>query len=89
MPVFVVVATRVPREVKAAIDALNAPSYEIKDDTWLVDYEGTTRELAERIGIRPIDSPSSGVVFPITNFSGKHRSDLWEWLKLHVPRDGA
>ena len=89
MPVFVVIVTRESAAVAEKIRQLpDTPSYEIKSDTWVVNYNGTTRELAEKIGIRQAASTSSGVAFSIANFSGKHRPDLWEWLTLHSKGDG-
>ena len=82
MPVFVVIVTRGAAEVGRDIAALpDTSSYEIKEDTWLVDFKGTTRELSERIGIRGSESTArAGISFAIDNFSGKHARDVWEWL---------
>jgi hypothetical protein len=55
-------------------------------DTWLVAYEGTTKSLAEKLGIRS-GEVGTGVVFPISNYSGRASSDTWEWLGLNVTRD--
>ena len=34
------------------IEELKLPNICVKNDTWLVSYGGTTRELAEALGIR-------------------------------------
>lgn len=90
MPIFVVIATRDSDAVGEHIGKLsNAHFYEIKKDTWVVSFNGTTRELAEIIQIRQAESTSAGIVFSVDNFSGKHRPELWEWLKLHSDGGGV
>jgi hypothetical protein len=88
MPVFVVIATRGADQIGERVGTLDGikARFPIKDDAWLVTYEGTTRSLAEELGIRSGDS-GSGLVFPIANYAGRAASELWEWLKLHMPKD--
>ena len=87
MPVFIVVVTKGLAEVVEKISRLPPNSiYNVKKDTWLIDYEGTTKEVAEMLGVRT-DEASAGLVFPISNYSGRHKRDLWEWLALHSGKD--
>jgi hypothetical protein len=80
--VFAVIATR-----GAEVQKLPEPSYyEIKDDAWLVSYEGTTRQLAERLGIRGGES-GSGLVILAAGYSGRASSDVWEWLTVRWGAD--
>ena len=86
---FMVVALRTPTEIKAQIVATVSAEgfYELKPDTWLVRYNGTTRELAEKIGVRQGTS-GTGLVVSITGYSGRAPGDIWEWLKLNWETDG-
>jgi hypothetical protein len=81
--VFAVIVTRGAPRVKAEIEKLPDNSYyEIKDDTWFISYYGTSRKLAEQLGIRT-GTNGSGVVLLMEAYSGRASSDLWEWLRAH------
>lgn len=88
MPVFVVVVKRGIEEVERRISALpDGSTYELTDDAWLVDYEGTTRACAEALGIRGEETErATGIAFPISNWAGRFPTDAWEWLGLHMKR---
>jgi hypothetical protein len=58
--------------------------FEIADDKFAVAFDGTSRDLAEKIGIRGVPTLGSGIVFPITTYSGRADSALWEWLALKL-----
>ncbi len=84
MPIFIVVATR---KVKSpsfaeAIQRENLKYYELKDDAWLLSYKGTTRELADLLGIRGGET-GPGIVCLIESYSGRLPRDVWEWLKIY------
>lgn len=55
----------------------------LRDGAWLVDYDGTTQLLSEKLGIRAGDT-EPGVVFLIANYSGRAAPDIWEWLSKRV-----
>jgi hypothetical protein len=87
-PIFIVVATKGTDRIFNAIERLQgAASFEIKPDTWLVQFDGTTRGLAETLGIRD-GTNGSGFVAPISGYGGRASSDLWEWLKVKWPEGG-
>jgi hypothetical protein len=66
-----IVATANPENVGTEIrDKFRGKFYELKSDTWFVSFDGTTRQLAEEVGIRN-GTIGSGVVAPITGFSGR------------------
>jgi hypothetical protein len=58
--------------------------FEIAGDKFAVTFDGTSRDLAEKIGIRANPSVGSGIVFPITTYSGRADPALWEWLSLKL-----
>ena len=85
---FMVVATSGADKVRVAVEKLGAETYyELKSDTWLILFDGTTRKLSEEIGIRN-GTNGSGVVAAIAGYSGRASSELWEWLKVKWPIDG-
>ena len=86
MPVFVIILNRRQEMVVPRIEKFpEADRYRIKGDVWLVNYLGTSRSLAENIGIRGSSRGGpTGVVFPILDYSGRASPDLWDWLKLRT-----
>jgi hypothetical protein len=88
MPVFVVIARREIEGIRERVEQMPDGSYyELTRHSWLIDYEGTTRSLAETLGFRAGDKDiegSSAIAFPISNYAGRWQTDVWEWLKLHL-----
>jgi hypothetical protein len=82
MRVFIVVATITPPKVGEAITSLKLANYPLRSDAWLVASESTTRELAEKLGIRGGEN-GAGLVCLIEGYSGRLVKDAWEWLALH------
>jgi len=85
---FLVVAVRGADRIKQSVELLPSDDYyEVKPDTWFVLYDGTTRKLAETLGIRD-GKNGTGVVVPVGGYSGRSSAELWEWLKVKWPQDG-
>jgi hypothetical protein len=91
MPVFVVVLRKEIEKVTERIEAFPEDStFKLNDNTWLVSFTGTTRGLAEKLGFRD-EAPAwiegaSGIAFPISNYSGRWPTEVWEWLGIHMTR---
>jgi hypothetical protein len=86
--VFIVGATAHSVEVAKTIAEKHFGNFfELKPDTWFISFDGTTRQLAEDIGIRSGES-GSGVVAPLTGFSGRASKDVWDWLRVNWPSNG-
>ena len=53
---------------------------------WLVSHTGTTKELAEILGISISDGNDTtpGIVVAITSYWGRATPDVWEWLQLKL-----
>lgn len=86
--IFIVVATKGADRIRQAVEMLPSDNYfEVKHDTWFVLSDGTTRKLAEDLGIRT-GANGSGLVAPINGYSGRASADMWEWLKAKWPEDG-
>lgn len=53
--------------------------YVIGRGQWLVAFEGTAKELYEKIS--PAESPFAGtVVFGVGGYFGRASRDMWEWI---------
>ena len=86
--IFMIVASNRPEAVRDAIHNLpEGDFFDITHNSWVVSFDGTTRALAEHLGIRQ-GKTGSGVVAAISGYSGRATGDLWDWFKLKWPSDG-
>jgi len=47
---------------------------------WMISFEGTSRELSEKLGFNDENPSTVGVVFGINSYWGRASGDVWEWL---------
>ena len=85
---YVVIPLRLPADddahLRGKIRALDVQFYgKEAPRVYFVSYDGTTTELAEALGYGDDKAVGSGVVIPITNYSGYASKNLWEWLSIH------
>jgi hypothetical protein len=81
---YFVVALTEAQKVRERIQSVIAESdrYELAVDKWFVSYDGVGQDLAETAGIRSGDQRlGTGLVMPITTYSGRAPTTLWDWLK--------
>lgn len=89
---FIIAATSNRPAVEQAIDRESgrpAPpiaALKIDDGVWLATFDGTTRQLAEMLGIRSGET-GSGIVCAFSTYSGRQPGEVWEWLKVNRPDD--
>ena len=56
--------------------------FELANDEWMVVFDGSTQELAEKAGIRGGDDRiGTGLALSVTTYSGRAPTGLWDWLK--------
>ena len=82
MRVFVVIGRSQPKQIATAIESRGLASFEVDHNAWMVASDGTTREVAERLGIRNGEN-GTGLVCLIESYSGRLPADAWEWLKVY------
>lgn len=83
MSVFIVVSTRAPcEELKQQIERSipEGKSYALNETAWMIEYEGTTRDLAQKLDLMS-GANGSAVVYRVSNYSGRASSFIWEWLQ--------
>ena len=72
------IAERIRQVIKNESDV-----FELANDKWFVVYDGISRDLAEKVGIRDAKNLlGTGIVLPVNGYSGRATRDLWEWLTL-------
>jgi hypothetical protein len=85
---FTVIATKGAERVQQEIKKLPEDSvYELKPDTWPVAHSGTTRKLAEQLGIRGGEN-GSGIAVAVDGYAGHATGDFREWAQAQWPKNG-
>lgn len=85
--VYFVAALTSPEAVEAKLRELvpdDAMRYKLAHDKWFVSFDGITNDLAEKIGIRSDPYVGTGLVFPVSSYSGRAPTPVWDWLKLRM-----
>jgi len=82
MAVFSVIATSNPEKVQAAITArYGANHFAFSPTAWFVSDSGTSKDVADRIGLTSGGIEATGVVLSFTGYSGWAKGDAWAWLQ--------
>jgi hypothetical protein len=82
--VFFVTAHSEAAKVRDRINQIIPESdrFELAHNQWIVKYEGSTQDLAEKAGIRGgEDRIGTGLALAVTTYSGRAATGLWDWLK--------
>ena len=81
MAIFAVIARSDPAKMKAAIERqYGANHHEFASDVWFVPDVGTTKDVADKIGLTGGTVGSEGVVLGFTGYSGWGPPAGWQWL---------
>lgn len=58
--------------------------YKFSDGIWFVSADGTSKEIAEKLGLDITKTSPVGpmLVMPTTGYFGLAGADLWEWLNV-------
>ena len=88
MTVFFVVSTSNPTAAGAAVAKVAPGNFRVlKSDAWFLDFQGTSQELAGKVGFLTGES-GGGVVVPVTTYSGRAPADIWEWITQRMSKAG-
>lgn len=85
MRIFMVMSSRDPDKLAEKISKSGYENFKIKSDSWFVSADGTTREVAEKLGIRGGET-GPGIVCLVESYSGRLPKEAWEWLGLREAR---
>ncbi len=70
------------RRIREAVP--EADFYKLSDVQFLVSAELTARQLADKLEVTTNRDLPPTAVFSVSNFSGRHSPDVWEWMKLKM-----
>lgn len=89
MAIFLVIPT-VPKaeikpELKAKITEHQLPHYLLNNGGYLVAFNGTSKELSDRLEISEGQS-GTAIVASIGSYYGRAPNDVWEWMSAHWER---
>jgi hypothetical protein len=81
MATFAVIGTGNPAAIKQAIVAqYGANHYEFASYAWFVQDAGTTKDVADKLGITKGDNGVQGVVVRFEAYSGRAAATAWTWI---------
>jgi hypothetical protein len=82
MSVFAIIGTFNPGALKTAIIAqYGANHYEVAPNAWFVNDTGTTKDVADKLGISKGESNIQGAVVKFDGYSGRGPATAWTWLQ--------
>lgn len=61
-------------------------AYPLPNGEWLVNYDGTSKQLSDEIGITD-GKLGSTIVLNISGYWGRANRDIWEWLKVNTAKN--
>ena len=47
-----------------------------------IRFNGTARQLSEKVGFSKNDNPKTGIVIGVSQYFGFASGDLWNWMKV-------
>lgn len=82
MSVFVVIASVKPEVIGQAVVAqYGANHYQFSPTAWYVPDPGTTKDVADKLGITAGTDGVQGAVIKIAAYSGRATQTGWTWLQ--------
>lgn len=88
MPLYLVTPFADPDALARGVeDAISEHDrYLLKSGGWLIRFDGTSRELSDKIGItNATQNPvGSALVVGVAGYYGKAPNDMWEWIKTRL-----
>jgi hypothetical protein len=82
MAVYAVVGSGNTQAIKQSIVAqYGANHYEVAPYAWFVSDPGTSKDVADKLGISKGENNILGVVLRFDAYSGRHAANLWTWLQ--------
>ncbi len=88
--IYCVILKQGDDDASKTVEEAYPTSHRLSPTVYLIDSEQTAREVAVRLGIRPIkdgEQPTlgeGGVVFSINGqYSGFGPKEVWDWLNTH------
>lgn len=82
MAIYAVIASTNPELLKAAVvTQYGASHYEFAPNVWFVSDTGSSKDVAEKLGITDGSVGASGVVLRFDAYSGRASVAGWTWLR--------
>jgi hypothetical protein len=82
MAVFAVIGSANPEAVKkAVVRQYGASHYEFASNMWFISDTGTTKDIADKLGITASEDGTLGVVLQVGAYSGRATGTAWTWLQ--------
>jgi hypothetical protein len=83
MAIFIITAATESPVLASAIARLYPNDHiQIGPGQWLVAAELTTRQLSDKLDVTSGNAGNSIFIAGISTYYGRHRTDIWEWIRL-------
>ena len=84
MALYAVIATTNPAAVESAVAAqYGAAHFSFASNTWFVSDSGTSKMVADKLGLTNGKVGGQGIVVLVSGYSGFARADTWTWLQQY------
>lgn len=82
MAVFVIIGTVNPAAIKSAVvTQYGANHFEFSPSSWFVSDAGTTKDIADKLGITTGVNDVQGAVLKFDAYSGRAAATAWSWIQ--------
>jgi len=82
MAVFAIIASSAPQLLKAAVTTqYGASHFQFTDNVWFVSDTGTTKDVADKLGISDGKVGALGAVLQFGAYSGRATGSVWTWMQ--------
>lgn len=90
MAVFVVIPLNGADQLSTKIATKFAERSLVAGSSWLISFDGTSRQLSEELGVDGEHKGVSALVIAAQSYWGRAPLDVWEWIKANWERsDGG
>jgi len=93
MPIFLVTPFVDPQKLADTVEKniVDHDRYLLKNGSWLIRFDGTSKEVSDKIGITNPDPdvpPTVGscLIVSISGYYGRGPTDMWEWIKTRLEK---
>jgi hypothetical protein len=81
MSVFVIIGSVNPNFIaEAVVRQYGANHYQLTSNAWFVPDNGTTKDVADKLGITNGAIGAQGVILKFDGYSGWASAEAWKWL---------
>lgn len=86
MAVFIIISTDPDQNnldsITSELRLLELPSFHLNNGEILVSFNGTSRELSDKLSISD-GRNGPAIITAVSSYYGRTSTDVWEWMSAH------